>query len=36
VSLPEVVDLALIAIPAAGVIQVLTEIGEKGIENVWL
>jgi acetyltransferase len=34
VSLPEVVDLALIAIPAAGVIQVLTEIGEKGIENV--
>ena len=33
-SLPEVVDLALIAIPAAGVIQVLTEIGEKGIKNV--
>lgn len=33
-SLPEVVDLALIAIPAASVNQVLTEIGEKGIKNV--
>lgn len=33
-SLPETVDLALIAIPAAGVNQVLNEIGEKGIKNV--
>jgi acetyl coenzyme A synthetase (ADP forming)-like protein len=33
-SLPEIVDLALIAIPAANVNQVLSEIGEKGIKNV--
>lgn len=33
-SLPEVVDLALIAIPSASVNQVLGEIGEKGIKNV--
>ena len=33
-SLPEIVDLALIAIPAAVVNQVLNEIGEKGIRNV--
>ncbi len=33
-SLPETVDLALIAIPAASVNQVLNEIGEKGIKNV--
>ena len=33
-SLPEIVDLALIAIPSAGVNQVLEEIGEKGIKNV--
>jgi acetyl coenzyme A synthetase (ADP forming)-like protein len=33
-SLPEIVDLVLIAIPSAGVNQVLTEIGEKGIKNV--
>ncbi|MDP2585800.1 MAG: acetate--CoA ligase family protein [Candidatus Levybacteria bacterium] len=33
-SLPEVVDLALIAIPAVGVNSVLNEIGEKGIKNV--
>lgn len=33
-SLPEIVDLALIAIPSAGVNQVLNEIGEKGIKNV--
>jgi acetyl coenzyme A synthetase (ADP forming)-like protein len=33
-SLPEVVDLVLIAIPAASVNQVLNEIGEKGIKNV--
>lgn len=33
-SLPEVVDLALIAIPAAIVVSVLSEIGEKGIKNV--
>jgi acetate---CoA ligase (ADP-forming) len=33
-SLPEIVDLALIAIPAANVITVLNEIGEKGIKNV--
>jgi acetyl coenzyme A synthetase (ADP forming)-like protein len=32
-SLPEVVDLVLIAIPSAIVNQVLTEIGEKGIKN---
>lgn len=33
-SLPEIVDLSLIAIPAASVNQVLNEIGEKGIKNV--
>jgi len=33
-SLPEIVDLALIAIPSVGVNQVLEEIGEKGIKNV--
>lgn len=33
-SLPEVVDLALIAISASSVNQVLSEIGEKGIKNV--
>ena len=33
-SLPEIVDLALIAIPSASVNQVLNEIGEKGIKNV--
>jgi len=33
-SLPEVVDLAVIAIPAASVNPVLNEIGAKGIRNV--
>jgi len=33
-SLPEAVDLAVIAIPADAVNQVLNEIGEKGIKNV--
>lgn len=32
-SLPEVPDLAVIAIPAQGVCDVLTEVGEKGIKN---
>ncbi len=32
-SLPEVVDLALVAIPAEEVIQVITQIGDKGIKN---
>lgn len=33
-SLPEAVDLVLIAIPSAGVNQVLDEVGKKGIKNV--
>ncbi len=33
-SLPEVVDLVVIAIPAVRVLAVLNEIGEKGIKNV--
>jgi acetyltransferase len=33
-SLPEIPDLAIIAIPAASVIEVLQQIGEKGIKNV--
>jgi acetyl coenzyme A synthetase (ADP forming)-like protein len=33
-SLPEAVDLVLIAIPSTAVNQVLMEIGEKGIKNV--
>lgn len=33
-SLPEVPDLAIIAIPAASVIEVLSQIGEKGVKNV--
>jgi len=33
-SLPDVPDLAIIAIPAASVIEVLHQIGEKGIKNV--
>jgi len=33
-DLPEVVDLALIAIPAASVNEVLSQIGEKGVKNV--
>lgn len=33
-SLPEIVDLALLAIPATQVLPVLNEIGEKGIQNV--
>lgn len=32
-SLPEVPDLAVIAIPAASVLEVLTQVGEKGIKN---
>lgn len=32
-SLPEVPDLAIIAIPAAYVLPVLTQVGEKGIKN---
>ncbi|MFA5932804.1 MAG: acetate--CoA ligase family protein [Microgenomates group bacterium] len=33
-DIPEVPDLAIIAIPAAKNLEVLTEIGEKGIKNV--
>jgi len=33
-SIPEVVDLAIIAIPAEAVIEVMNQIGEKGIKNV--
>ena len=33
-DLPEVVDLAIIAIPSTVVLQVLNQIGEKGIKNV--
>jgi acetyltransferase len=33
-SLPEIPDLAIIAIPAASVLEELTQIGEKGIKNV--
>lgn len=33
-SLPEVVDLALIAIPSGGVNETLIQIGEKGVKNV--
>jgi acetyl coenzyme A synthetase (ADP forming)-like protein len=33
-SLPEVVDLAIIAIPAIKVAEVLNQIGKKGIKNV--
>ncbi|MBU2592676.1 CoA-binding protein, partial [Patescibacteria group bacterium] len=33
-DLPEVVDLAVIAIPAASVNEVLSQIGEKGVKNV--
>ncbi|MGE5041308.1 MAG: acetate--CoA ligase family protein [Candidatus Levyibacteriota bacterium] len=33
-SLPEVVDLAVVAIPSLAVNQTLTQIGEKGIKNV--
>lgn len=34
ISLPEVPDLAIIAIPAEKVIAILNQIGEKGIKNV--
>ncbi len=33
-SLPELVDLAIIAIPAENVTEILNQIGEKGIKNV--
>ncbi len=33
-SLPEIPDLAIIAIPASFVIETLSQIGEKGIKNV--
>lgn len=33
-SLPEIPDLAVLAIPSSGVLEVLKQIGEKGIKNV--
>lgn len=33
-SLPEAPDLAIVAIPAAGVLEALNQIGEKGTKNV--
>ena len=33
-ELPEIVDLAVVAIPVAGVLMLLEEIGKKGIKNV--
>lgn len=32
-SLPQIPDLAVIAIPVSGVLEVLTEVGKKGIKN---